>query len=89
MSKTEMEVRITAKIPSTTSGSDLSVGVIKIDSPRLTEGPIPTQLTTLSRQAKKDLKRYEGLFDKARFKKRARSFSGCVQNKSVIIRSSP
>jgi hypothetical protein len=89
MGKTETEVRITAKIPSTTSGSDLSVGVIKIDSPRPTGGPIPTQLTPLSRQAKKDLKRYEGLFDKARSKKRACSFSGCVQNKSVIIRYSP
>jgi hypothetical protein len=89
MSKTEMEVRITTKIPSTTSGSDLSVGFIEIDGPRPTEGPMPTQMIPLSGQAKKDLKRYESLFDKARCKKRVCSFSGCIQNESAIIRSSP
>lgn len=88
MNKTEMEVRITMEFPSTSSGSDLSVGFIEIDGPRPTESLMAMQMTHLSGQAKKDLKRYENLFDKVRRKKRACSFSGCIQGESVIIRSS-
>lgn len=86
MVKIGMEVRITPKIPITTFGSDLSVGLVQIDVPRSTEGPMPTQMKPLSWQAKKNLKRYESLFGKARRKKRACSFSGCIQNESAIIR---
>ena len=78
ISKTEVDVKITSEIRSATSELDLSVGILEIDSPRPTEGPLPTQMTHLSGQTRKDLKRYERLFNKARRKKRACSFSGCA-----------
>lgn len=70
-----VDVRITSEIYSATSELDLSVGILEIDGPIPTEVPLPTQMTHLSWQAKKDLKRYEGFFDKVRRKKRACSFS--------------